>query len=354
VVRDFSYTAGNQHSILEAARGVSKDIIIALKNTPHDFYPTFPDNDAIEDHPDHRQWVEFDTWGQFFGNGVFPCSVAEDMQKRLQYCVARGVDGIWARTDWEGITESSVLNSFEMLNVFAMGMLGRDPNMNLDEVYKAWCDYGILSPMKSASEPQIPVRPTAPDAWKRLKDFMIAGWKVIEKSQYVRGHLFNEDNQYGNTVKRFLDIMLVIHSRDDWEPGSSKLVEPTQENIDTIMDEKREAVKEAEQLAKILDVDTLGVSVEFANECKTLLDLFVMYVRGFEFCTQGVFYVEKYKTSKAVSDKKMIEDAIAKIISFITEIDTAFEGTDYPHYIYWLLDQGRLKELIADLKTYIG
>jgi hypothetical protein len=120
------------------------------------------------------------------------------------------------------------------------------------------------------------------------------------------------------------------------------------------MREKREAVEEVKRLAKILDVDTLGVPAEFARECKTLLDLFVMYVRGFEFCTQGVFHAEKYKTGKNPEDKKAVEEAIDKIASFIAEIDAAFEGTDYPHYIYWLLDQGRLGELIADLKTYIG
>jgi hypothetical protein len=353
VVRDFSYSAKNQRSILDAAGRVSKDIVIAMKDTPHDYYPTFPDNAAIGNCPGHRQWVEFDTWGQFFGMGVFPCSVVEDMQERMRHCAKNGVDGVWARTDWEGITESSVLNSFQTLNIFGLGLLGRDPDRDLDEVYKAWCDFGILSPMKSASEHQLPVRPTAPDAWKRLKDFMIAGWKVIEKSQYVRGHVFNEDDQYCNSVKRSLDMMLTIHGRDDWEPGASRLVEPTQENIDIIMEEKRQAVEEVEQLEGILDVDSLGVCGEFVAECKVLLELCVMYVRGFQYCAQGVFYALKYKKGHAASDKKMVEDAGMKLASFIAEIDAAFEGTDYPHYIYWLLDQGRLRELAADLRAYI-
>ncbi len=40
---------------------------------------------------DMRQWVEFDTWGQYFGLGVFPCSVVEDMQGRLQRYLDKGV-----------------------------------------------------------------------------------------------------------------------------------------------------------------------------------------------------------------------------------------------------------------------
>ena len=72
VVRDFSYTADHQFAMVEAARSVSKDITMALKKAPHDYYPTFPDNPAIGCcDSDMRQWVEFDTWGQYFGLGYF-------------------------------------------------------------------------------------------------------------------------------------------------------------------------------------------------------------------------------------------------------------------------------------------
>jgi hypothetical protein len=64
-VRDFSYTAEQQSLAINAASKVSGDIVIALKNTPHDYYPTFPNNPRIGDTCGLEQWVEFDTWGQF-------------------------------------------------------------------------------------------------------------------------------------------------------------------------------------------------------------------------------------------------------------------------------------------------
>src|SRR5690606_33160152 len=66
-VRDFSYTAAQQNHMIEAAGRVSPDMVISLKNTPHDYYPTFPDNPRIGHTNGLRQWVEYDTWGQFFG-----------------------------------------------------------------------------------------------------------------------------------------------------------------------------------------------------------------------------------------------------------------------------------------------
>lgn len=353
VVRDFSYSSGNQRAMIDAAGACSKDIVISLKNTPHDYYPTFPDNPSIGCCGGHREWVEFDGWGQFFGLGVFPCGIVEDLQRRMKYCAGKGVDGVWMRTDWEVITEASIFNSFNMLNLFAAGILSRDVDADTDGIYRAWCDYGLLSPLRSGSEPQVPARPAAPDAWKALKEFMRAGWGVIEKSQYVRGHLFNEDDQYCNSVKRSFDMMVHIHGRDDWEPGASRVVEPTGENIPVILDEKRRAVLEVRKLRELFDPAALGLPAEFGAECGTLLDLFELYTQGFEYCARGVFAAARYGKTKDPSDRRRIEEAVAELDAFDGEIERELGDTDYPHYIYWLLDRKRVRELVDDLKRHL-
>ncbi len=353
-VRDFSYSAGNQRNMIDAASSVSGDIVVSLKNTPHDFYPTFPDNPSIGNCGGHRQWVEFDAWGQFFGLGIFPCGVAEDLKERMRRCAAKGADGVIVRTDWEVITEASAFNSFNMLNLLAAGFLAEDPDADLDEVCRVWCARGLLSPMKSGSVHQEPVRPTAPDAWKRLGDFMRACWKVIEKSQYVRGHLFNEDDQYCNSVGRAFDMMVRIHGRDDWEPGASGAVAPTEANIAVILEEKRQAVREAERLPEVLGLDRIGVPEGFKREIEDLLGLFTLYVRGFEICARGVFRAEKYRTGRDDGDRREVETAVADLEAFEGEIAAALAEKDYPHHIPWLLDRKRIRELAADLKKHIG
>ena len=137
-VRDFSYSADQQGHMIRAAEKCSDRIVISLKNTPHDYYPTFPDNPAIGRVGGLRQWIEFDTWGQFYGLGFFPAGVAEDMRRRMLHCRAEGAIGISLRTDWEVITEGSAFNSLNMLNVFAGAALSSDLDAGLDDVYRSW------------------------------------------------------------------------------------------------------------------------------------------------------------------------------------------------------------------------
>jgi hypothetical protein len=354
VVRDFSYSSKNQRAMIDAAGSVSKEIVISLKYTPHDYYPPFPNNPSIGNCGGHREWVEFDGWGQFFGLGFCPCSIVEDLKKRLVRCAGKGVDGVWMRTDWEVITEASISNSFNMVNLFAIGILGKDPEADTDGIYRAWAEYGLLSPLKSGSIPQTPVRPSAPDAWRRLKEFMIASWRVVEKSQYVRGHLFNEDDQYCNSVKRSFDMMVHIHGRDDWEPGASRVLEPTPENIAAILEEKRRAVEEVRGLENILSPEELGLPGEFVEECRTLLALYILYTRGFEACAGGVFSAVLYKKTGAGEDRRRLEAAVEGLETFDGEIAAALDGTDYPHYVYWLLDRKRVRELVDDLKNHLS
>ena len=93
IVRDFAYTAEQQSLMIQACEAVSDDIIIALKAEPHDYYPTFPDNPEIGNTGKLREYIEFDTWGQFFGMGVAPMSLAEDIQRR-GWCMVQDRLGI--------------------------------------------------------------------------------------------------------------------------------------------------------------------------------------------------------------------------------------------------------------------
>ncbi len=78
-VRDFSYTIEQQSLVIAAADRCSPDVVVTLKNTPHDYYPNFPHNPRIGDCGAHRQWVEFDAWGQFYGMGFFPVGIVDDI-----------------------------------------------------------------------------------------------------------------------------------------------------------------------------------------------------------------------------------------------------------------------------------
>ena len=77
-----------------------------------------------------------------------------------------------------------------MLNLIAAAMLSWDTDCTEEEIYQAWVDYGLMSPLQEESKQLTPVRPTAPDAAGRLKQFMDACCEVIEKALYVRCLLY--------------------------------------------------------------------------------------------------------------------------------------------------------------------
>lgn len=246
--------------MVEAAQLVSDDIVMALKMAPHDFYPTFPDNPTVGQCGKLEQWIEFDVWGQFFGLGVFPCSIAEDMQGRMQRYLKKGATGIILRTDWERLLQGSAFNSFSMCNLIAGAMLSRDVWKPLDEVYEAWVREGLLSPLLYDSEDQKPCVPTADHAVEALKAFMKRSWEILEKTIYVRGHVFNRNTQTFDLYYMTYYIMTVHHSREAWDPGASQKVLPTDENIRIMFQEKDEAVRMAEELPEYIDPERLGVN----------------------------------------------------------------------------------------------
>ena len=355
VVRDFSYTADHQFAMVEAARSVSKDITMALKKAPHDYYPTFPDNPAIGCcGSDMRQWVEFDTWGQYFGLGVFPCSVVEDMQGRLQRYLNKGVSGVMLRTDWEIISQGSVFNSFNILNLIAGAELSNNVNANLDMVYDRWVSEGLYSPLIHDSFAQIPCVPTAPNAKIVFKELMKRSWQIIEKIDYIRGHVFQENVQIFDRYFMAYDMMIHFHSRDDWDPGASARVEPTDENLSVIFKEKDEGVALAESLRELVKPDELGLTEEIKKYLNFMLDMYILYAKIMRHQAHTVCLTRRAEQTKKRED---IEAAIATLEGYDEEaaiLKEYVEDKAYSNEIEWCLDGNRVLHFKDDVASVLN
>ncbi|RHP36216.1 hypothetical protein [Lachnotalea sp. AF33-28] len=349
VVRDFAYTAGTQSSVLRASVQCGSDIVMGLKNVPHDFWPTFPDNPAISHYENVEKWIEYDAWGQYCGAGIFPCGLVRDMMKRFCHCGMHGCSGMWVRTDWELLDESCCQNTFSMLNLIAAAMLSWDTDCTEEEIYQAWVDYGLMSPLQEESKQLTPVRPTAPDAAGRLKQFMDACCEVIEKALYVRGHVFNYSSRFQHACQSIYNVMNVYHQRIQWDPPCAELIRPTKENLEHIMIEKSAAVEEAMRLGSILDIEHLGVPEEFAEDIKKILDLFVWYVKGFQRMAGVYFHMQKALEDRMPPDFAQVEEENRKLKQYTENLKKRLDHTSYPFYVYWVMDTKELDLLAADV-----
>jgi hypothetical protein len=353
IVRDFSYTADQQNSVLDAAAEISKEIIVGLKNVPHDFWPTYPDNERIG-HTGLKEFIEFDVWGQYCGLGVFPCSLIEDMVKRFRFCRERGATGVWFRTDWEILNEASVFNSFNLLNLFGGAMLAKNPDLNLEEIYRTWLEYGLFSSLRTESCTVEPVVPQATDSVDRLMKFMKASYSVIEKTIYIRGHVFQTSGRLPYSIDDIFAVMTKHHARDDWDPGASNQLDPTAENLEKIFAEKADAIKEVDRLAELLRPDSLGLPETMIEEIKTMLDLYSWYVRAFNYAARACFLTKRALQTVSDVDKSNAFKALEELIKFREQLIVRLSGTSYPFYVYFLLEEDRLRLLIADIKAKLS
>lgn len=355
VVRDFSYSPEHLNAVVDACAECSKDIVVSLKNTPHDFYPLWPNNARIGNiGSDAPEYIEFDIWGQFYGMNLFPSGLDEDLQYRLRYDKEKGAVGAYFRDDLETTRESSCYNGLNMVNRYAAAMLTQDVNTPIDDIYKAWVKDGITSPLIPGSFQQVPCVPTAPDAWRRFRDFMHACWQVMIKTQYIRGQLFLVNGKIPSSIFEAFGMLITIQGRCDWEPGIEKLLDRTEENIAAIIKEKDEALVDVKKLEAILDIDTLGITPELAADIREVLDLYYYYVLMIRSAAIVFFRGQKAIETKTEEDLEKAKAALADFADVKKVIVKRMENTDYPHYVYHHFIPDRFDMLANDIQEKLG
>lgn len=354
VVRDFSNTAANQSVILKAATAVSKDVIISLKNTPHDYFPTFPDNPKIGT-TGQKEWIEFDSWGQFYGSGIFPASIAEDIKKRMDHCHKKGAVGVYFRTDWEGMFENSTFSTPNMINLYAGGLLAGDVDADLDRAYEKWGKAGWIATLKSDSDRPLPVPPANSEAWKNMRDFVKASWEVMRKTVYVRTHWFCEDNMFPDSLDIAFRMMVSYHGRDQWDPGASDMVKVTEENMEIIFQEKEQAIKECKALARILKAETLGFPQETLDDISEMFALYLLYCNIGKFSCRTVFLSQRALDTGSEEDRKKALDSAEELLAYRDHVIKHLDSKEgiYPHIIYWLVNENRMRLLAEDAKRLL-
>jgi hypothetical protein len=153
---------------------------------------------------------------------------------------------------------------------------------------------------------------------------------------------------FPDTVQKAFAMMVEIHGRDEWEPGASRQLEPTEDNLRAIFAEKDAAGREVAALGSILRPESLGLPPEFAREIDIILDLYALYVRGFSCCAHVCFQTRKAQGSREASDIQAARASLDRLRAYREDVADRLRGTRYPHYVYWLFDVERLDSLAAD------
>ncbi|NMA65631.1 MAG: hypothetical protein GX957_05240, partial [Clostridiaceae bacterium] len=187
VVRDFTFDSQAQNEIVSVMKELPDDVIISLKNTPHDYYPTFPENSRIGQVGDHDQWIEFDSMGQYFGWGVGIADLLEDYRSRIKSALSKNVTGIILRTDWESLDGSSSFITHNLINQYSIAKLSKDPDTSAEEIYRLFLEKeGWFIDEATEEEKQ--------SAVKYFMDISSRTWNVTSKTPFVNSCVFSDSS----------------------------------------------------------------------------------------------------------------------------------------------------------------
>ena len=141
---------------------------VMVKDTPHDFFLTHPDNPLIGT-LGHPTLVEFDACGEYHGQSVILNTIPEYYAERWRsLCERPDVVGYVARTDRCG--DNSVSCTPAHINLYALWRVSEDPSVAVDAI---WDDF-------------LTARYGSP-ALKHLKPALQASRAILDGTCYILG-----------------------------------------------------------------------------------------------------------------------------------------------------------------------
>lgn len=319
VIRDFIYTKAEQERFQRAFLDMPDDIVLSLKNTPHDFYPTFPNNPLMGRVGGHPQWTEYDVHGQFYGWGASPSAMLKDIRERLRYGRAHHATGFLARTDWEGVQDWSCFDNLNLLNLYAIAAYAENPDASEEDIYQKWLtEEGMLRPDATAQARKEGV------AW--VRDILGKTWDVVEKTNFINGCLFSNDSCLYLTTGQFTFIGGTHHSLREWDPAAADAMTMTPENIKGILADKDEALKNAQALYE-KSLTCAGALTERARAMFAEHFAFMrMYVRAMRLIARGYCfgrYVEENGADAPLpggAAGKLLEGVVADLKAYAEDL----------------------------------
>lgn len=133
-IRTFAYSTEEYENIIGCINLIQRDdITLMMKETPHDFFLTHPNN-AYVGKINKPTIVEFDTGNEYNGQGVIANTWPEYVMRRwAAFSQFSNVIGYVARTDRYGNT--SIVGTPNEIQLYALKRMGEKPSITSNQVY---------------------------------------------------------------------------------------------------------------------------------------------------------------------------------------------------------------------------
>jgi hypothetical protein len=330
-VRDFAYKPQDHEPLIAAMARTPEEISFCIKVTPHDFYPTFPNNSAIGRLRDRVQWLEYDTMGQFYGLAIAPCYVGADLKKRMDYGEKNGVSGAIFRVEWERVNDWWSLETINETNLIAAAAITRGENPSTKQVCELWLESHGWS---------VAVAP-----W--LASALDETWAIISRALYIDGFMFADSSFFPRGVGKAWWTMETKHSLIVWDPSRANDLKLSPERVKALLAEKADAVARVHAYAEKIRHGDATLPAELHAMLVDRADLFVTYVEGFAACA-GVCIWARAKEEGVAGANKALVKALEELEVYNARIKPLTEEAKYPHQVAQLIDFKRVNDVLRE------
>lgn len=347
VVRDFVFDRAAQGELAATIEELPDDVIVSLKNTPHDYYPSFPDNPRLGRVGAHRQWVEYDTMGQYFGWGVAPAILIEEYRARLETAEARGATGVVFRTDWESLDGHSSFANLNGVNAIAGAALAQNRQADASGIVLDWLDQERhLESGLGKSE-----RKTAAE-W--LAGVFAETLPITLGALYVQDCVFSDSSNYPISLAHALWLAEDKNSLKDWLPEKADALSSDQANLSRIFAEKDEAVERLSSLAERAKIPPSGFTTTFLARLGEDMEAYRLCVGAWRTVVRAVMLAKHLVEDGSWTEAgRLFEIELAELDRRAGEFRELAARTDMRFVVYNLLDPERLETLRDDLAAQV-
>ena len=351
-VRDFVFDKKTQTEIATVMEELPEDVIICLKNTPHDYYPTFPDNHRIGNVGKHRQWVEFDVMAQYYGWGVGPSHMVDDLRYRFGHARGQDAEGVLIRTDWEALQSHTTFHTPNVLNLYAASALSNDMETPKQTIYRDWlAGENYLKPQ--ASEAEI----------KEAVDWSIellgGSWEIVRRALYMNDCVFNDSSTFPVSLAHAWWLAEEKNSLRDWDPSKQNAMDADEPNVHRIIAEKEEALRLVEALGDVVTRRPAALTDAAYSYLSGRVEVFRKYVRGFreigQACILTKFLAENREPSSFRGEaKRMLDERLQGLLDLAADFREFRTKSDHAYTVYIGLGSERLEVLHKDLTRVLA
>ncbi len=340
-VRDFAYKPVDHEPLIAAVARAPADVVFCVKATPHDFYPTFPDNPAIG-RLQRPQWIEYDTMGQFYGWGVFPCLMLDDIKARLAHAQAHGAEGVSFRVEWERINDYWCLDTLNAINTIAGAAVAKDPgdgaDIDVEAVCRMWLDDQGYTPAAAPALARL-LGPT---------------WEVIRGALYLDDFVFADNSMYPRSLRRAWWGMEVRDALHTWDPSKEAGLTMTRERVIRLIADKQRALASARALAAQARYGDPLIPLPLHRRLVEAFDRTETYVEGFviaaEICALARWADPRTRADAGPGPQELAQFAAAldRLDALAASLRSLDDEAPVPHQIVMLMDHRRLTDIARE------